>query len=631
MQDNFTKNLNALKGVNSELYQRLVAVKTNSKFEVFAGRDPIDVNILDATTKQTIYKDPVADTQALLEEFTAYSNYPYLFIFGLGNGIFAKALLENKKLKHLIVVDCEIELIYIALNMVDLSQDLKSLRLIIFHSGDVTQAIGLTLLSFSTLQVYAKLYNLFILTPYYAQFTDEAARVNKIFVDSILQSIRNHGNDPKDSIIGMEHFILNMPDMLSCNSFSEFVRHKNSNLAVCVATGPSLTKQLPLLREFQDRVTIISVDASLPVLYKNGIKPDIVTSLERIELTATFFEKTPREFHDGIVFIHSALQHRKVIEASYGTKVIVMRPFGYMSCFGLDDYGYAGIGMSAANLAFEIAYFMEYKTICLIGQDLAYAKDGTTHASDHTFGKKDEAFEKNVGSGAKLQVEAYGGVGTVETNAIWLMFCNFFVKNIDEVKGEALCINATEGGARIKGALEMPFSAVLEKYALNAPKQRIALAAPDLSRLEANKAKARAVIKDILEFGAKISKEARELNERIIKQKEVLVRLNHQNALEQVDFAKVDKTLRQIDALKAYFDNEKFKKYFWEGLRAAIMAQELDLAKIVVKKAANADELRAKNVDFMLSHLHWSFIVYSNIEVQMEVIKRAYEKVRELA
>ena len=102
--------------------------------------------------------------------------------------------------------------------------------------------------------------------------------------------------------------------MLKNYPFVDVAQRKNSEVAVIVSTGPSLTKQLPLLKEIQKNVTIICVDASMPILEKWGIKPDIVTSLERIEDTALFFEKTSKEFQDGIVFLSSALQHEKIYQ-----------------------------------------------------------------------------------------------------------------------------------------------------------------------------------------------------------------------------------------------------------------------------------------------------------------------------
>lgn len=58
--------------------------------------------------------------------------------------------------------------------------------------------------------------------------------------------------------------------------------------AIIVSTGPSLDKQLNTLKKFAPYVSIISVDASYPILARHDIKPDYVMSIERIEPTSSF-------------------------------------------------------------------------------------------------------------------------------------------------------------------------------------------------------------------------------------------------------------------------------------------------------------------------------------------------------
>jgi hypothetical protein len=211
--------------------------------------------------------------------------------------------------------------------------------------------------------------------------------------------------------------------------FSQLVNKKNSDIAIIVSTGPSLKKQLPLLKEIQDYVTIISVDASMPILEKWGIIPDFVTSLERVEATAKFFENTSKEFQEKFITLHASLQHKKVLDNSYGKKILAMRPFRYNRYYNLKKYGYIGIGMSAANMAYELAYIMNYKTIVLIGQDLAYSEDGKSHAEGHVLGTDEIKFQET-----DEYVIKYGGDGLIRTTKVWNMFRNFFEKDIEVAK-----------------------------------------------------------------------------------------------------------------------------------------------------------------------------------------------------
>ena len=81
---------------------------------------------------------------------------------------------------------------------------------------------------------------------------------------------------------------------------------------------------------------------------------------------------------------------------------------------GLNKHGYLGIGLSTANQAYQLAYTLDHKNIVLIGQDLAFAPDGKSHATGHAFAQADE----------NLYTTAYGGVGEVRTTYVWDKFKN---------------------------------------------------------------------------------------------------------------------------------------------------------------------------------------------------------------
>ena len=57
-----------------------------------------------------------------------------MFFYGLGNGVLYKALLKNETHKKIAVIEPEIDIIYATLNVVDLSSELLSQRLVLFYS-----------------------------------------------------------------------------------------------------------------------------------------------------------------------------------------------------------------------------------------------------------------------------------------------------------------------------------------------------------------------------------------------------------------------------------------------------------------------------------------------------------------
>lgn len=616
----YEKNLQAIKFVDPDLYEKLSNIDTNKKFDVFMGTDPIDINILENQSKQTIYQEPVGDTQSHLDDFSRFSNYTFLFFYGFGNGVFFQALLKNKKHKHIIIVEPEIEIIYIALNFGDFSKDIASSRLVVVHSEDITQARALDFTKLPDIQIYTRTYNLHITTPYYSKFEQDIVRINENIIAALLQAVKNHGNDTRDSLLGIKHFMQNLHDMIVNISFTDLRKSKNSSLVVCVATGPSLTKQLPLLSQIQDKVTIVSVDASFPILHKWGIRPDIVTSLERIEESAKFFENTPKDFHKDVVFVHSALQHKRVLSSTFGQKLIVMRPFGYMKSFGLNDFGYAGIGMSAANLSLEVAYMMGFKKIILIGQDLAFEPSGQTHADDHILGAKDEAFLKNIRGDKYIKIKAWGGKGEVTTNTVWKMFLNFFVQAIADIKGDAVCINATQGGAHIEGSVEMSFSQATKDYQTYPDKTPIKLKPTSIEKQKPYILQISKTLHSMLDLGQEVMEKSLELHEQIGAFLEDFEK-NPKNTKDE----QIANFIKKIDEIKAYFNDDKFLDYYWEILRSAVVNIELSIAKIISDKPNSKQELKEQNLAFIFSHIEWTSIVAGSLKAQIKIIKDVIE------
>lgn len=627
MSDIYSKNLKALEKRAPALYNKLKQLEGNAKFEVFAGKDPVDVNVLNTETSTPIYNEPVSETLNLLKSFDSYARYPFLCFYGIGNGIFYNAMLKNEGFNHLIVFEPELELIFIALNFADYSQDIEKSRLLLFHSEDFNEAVANKLMNLPNIGIYSKLYDLHILTPYYAAYQDDIVQINQRFTKGILQFVSTHGNDANDSLVGIDHFVKNLPEMVSLPPFHQLLKKRQTDTAIIVSTGPSLTKQLSILKEITPHVTIISVDASMPVLEKHGIKPDIVTSLERIELTATFFEKTSPEFHQDIVFLHSAVQHHRVIDASHGQKMIVMRPFGYMMEFEkIREFGYAGIGMSAANVAYEVAYLMGHKHAVFIGQDLAYGEDDTTHAKDHTFGENDEGFRKNVEANPNniLHVTKYGGEGTIKTNAVWMMFLNYFVNNIAETKGKIMPINATEGGARIEGTVEIPFREVADTIIdRSIVKEGIRLTSNPPEKIRDDLAYATRTLDTMIAYGEEKKEEVESLFLEVVGICDELEKLKKEERLEKADFKTIDKTLKKVDQFKMLFDDNHFKKTFWETVRSLIIHQEMEIAKIVVQNHKSEEERQARNVEFLFAHKFWLFSLAGGIDSQLEVMKKA--------
>ncbi|EAL8651219.1 DUF115 domain-containing protein, partial [Campylobacter jejuni] len=228
-----------------------------------------------------------------------------------------------------------------------------------------------------------------------------------------------------------------------------------SDTAIIVSTGPSLTKQLPLLKKYASKATIFCADSSYPILAKHGIKPDYVCMLERTELTAEFFNHDFGEFDKDIVFICAGVVHPKAIEYLKGRNlVITQKVLAFPYYINLKDFSYAAVGLSVAHTLSYLATYLSHKNIIFIGQDLAYAENGNSHPDDY---QNSANYESQMYE--HILTEAYGGNGKVETHSIWLLFKNWFENEMipNTRKMGITTYNCTEGGARIEGTIEKPF------------------------------------------------------------------------------------------------------------------------------------------------------------------------------
>ncbi|EGT6127399.1 motility associated factor glycosyltransferase family protein, partial [Campylobacter coli] len=292
---------------------------------------------------------------------------------------------------------------------------------------------------------------------YYERFHEDILGLNKKLAENFKNSIVSHGNDPKDALQGIEQFVYNLPQMITHPSYKELLSKRKgiSDTAIIVSTGPSLTKQLPLLKKYANKATIFCADSSYPILAKHGIKPDYVLSLERIPLTSEFFNNDFGEFDKDIVFVCAGVVHPKTIEyLKNKTFIITQKVLAFPYYINLKDFSYAAVGFSVAHTLSYLATYLSHKNIIFIGQDLAYAENGNSHPDDY---QNSANYESQMYE--HILTTAYGGNGKVETHSIWLLFKNWFENEMipNTRKMGITTYNCTEGGARIEGTIEKPF------------------------------------------------------------------------------------------------------------------------------------------------------------------------------
>ncbi|HEB7535504.1 TPA: motility associated factor glycosyltransferase family protein, partial [Campylobacter coli] len=449
----FNKNLSILSDIS---FKNELEKISHTKFELILGKDNLDINLKNTSDNTFLYKNTTEELNSMLNIYNdKYLLYPVLYFYGFGNGILFKALLQNKHHQHIVVFEKDLEIIWVMFHILDFSKELKDKKIIIFDMNNIDIQTYAALTKANPFFNFSRTYFLDLSSDYYEKFHEDILELNKNLSNYFKNAIISHGNDPLDALQGIEQFVYNLPKMITHPRYIDLLKKRQnlSDTAIIVSTGPSLTKQLPLLKQYANKATIFCADSSYPILAKHNIKPDYVCMLERTELTSEFFNNDFGEFDKDILFVCTSLVHPNTIrylEKNNRNYILVSKNLPFLCYLTLNQFSHFGGGPTVASMNYEIAINLRYKNIILIGQDLAYADNGDSHPKDY---QNSATFESEMYED-KFSILAYGGKGFVTTHTVWL----YFKQSLEMLITNTFITsyNCTEGGARIEGAIEKP-------------------------------------------------------------------------------------------------------------------------------------------------------------------------------
>ncbi|EAJ9671911.1 motility associated factor glycosyltransferase family protein, partial [Campylobacter jejuni] len=533
--------------------------------------------------------------------------YPVLYFYGFGNGILFKALLQNKNHQHIVVFEKDIEIIWVMFHVLDFSNELQNSRLMILENDKLQAQDYTELCSSKPFFQFSRIYFLELMSHYYERFHEDILGLNKKLAENFKNIILRNGNDPLDALQGIEQFVYNLPQMITHPSYKELLSKRKgiSDTAIIVSTGPSLTKQLPLLKKYANKATIFCADSSYPILAKHGIKPDYVCMLERTEITAEFFNHDFGEFDKDIIFICAGVVHPKAIEYLKDRNlVITQKVLAFPYYINLKDFSYAAVGFSVAHTLSYLATYLSHKNIIFIGQDLAYAENGNSHPDDY---QNSANYESQMYE--HILTTAYGGNGKVETHSIWLLFKNWFENEMipNTRKMGITTYNCTEGGARIEGTIEKPFLWACENLLhkdLNKPFEKL----EPLSLNKQNEFLLKAYykvyqsIKHCRDFSKILSNDFENIQS-------IYLSLNEKEEDINLAIEKIDKFKNKLEDIKQMQD-------LYEILQPLRTQFELNLARIYVLNPKTKEDAFNKSILWIKEHLEFMELVYGHIKAQ---------------
>jgi hypothetical protein len=417
--------------------------------------------------------DPVRDAQRATADFTP-GRKGFIVVLGLGLGYHLKILAERFPDAAIIAVEKDREVVDLVRRecpenisrafFICSTDDLPS----VFEQFDVSGFRG---------------FALFTHRPSYS--------LDPSFYDAIIVEMNRYVSSKISDLLTRFEFeekwaaniLSNIPHLFKGACVGEFFGAFKGYPGVIVSAGPSLKKNAPLLKELSDKALICCVDTSFKVLTRLGITPHIVMSLDAQRYSVRHFlgiesyepyllsdlVSCPRvgSIYRGRLITSTTSKYYDSADGTVSRETTPLMDWVEKYIHGIGDVQSGG---SVATSLFDFLLNAGCSSIILVGQDLAYTgreihTSGTYHNDEWlTLTNRTlnlDTINQRVVRKRKISyVPSWGGGGTVLTDFVLNIYRQWFEDSCGKVG--VTVINATEGGARIDGTVEMTLADVSE-------------------------------------------------------------------------------------------------------------------------------------------------------------------------
>jgi hypothetical protein len=250
-------------------------------------------------------------------------------------------------------------------------------------------------------------------------------------------------------------FIQNVPNILRKPGVTALKDLYKGRSAIIVAAGPSLEKNLHLLKRAKSKAVIIAVDAALPTLVAAGILPDLLVAIDPMAENVAFFKDNP--LLKDVPFVCLTQYTPEMVDVYPGPLFLNMAEQSLVALwlrqFWQDKGSIVCFGGSVAHLGFAAAEYLGCSPIALVGLDLSFdAKFHAGDASNLLTEMHGQPYEFR--DCADRATDIFGE--SRYTLPSFLSFKTAFENRIKTLS--VTVINTTEGGLPLEGASNMRLS-----------------------------------------------------------------------------------------------------------------------------------------------------------------------------
>lgn len=260
---------------------------------------------------------------------------------------------------------------------------------------------------------------------------------------------------------GLQHtknILYNLSSNLNTPSLSNKYQVLSEMSAVIVGAGPSLEKDVEVLKRLRDYVVIIAAGSAIQSLQHFGITPHLVVSMDGGESNYDAFKHIDRS---NIPFVYLPQIEYRIVDRQLNNTMHAFLVGDTITSYLMGEHETDPIfepTYSVTGTAIQIAAYLGCKEIIFTGQDLSYPTEsmyapGAKHVSEETkmvTVTKSDKYVENVQSGKnKTDMKMQTTLGNIE-------------EQIEKTRNVTF-INASQLGAKIEHTRFEPLKSVLDR------------------------------------------------------------------------------------------------------------------------------------------------------------------------
>ncbi len=468
----YKNNLELLKKKNdivyAEIKRKLDCFDENAgvKVEVHKNKEGLlNVTINNKKNKWFVHSNYNATVEAERWVQSVDIKSRIIIILGMGMGYHIQELLKNiGQDTILIIIEPEIAIAKKLFQYKTIENIIMDERVRFILSDDEKDVANMIFDIFKNLfmeNIEFKIFNNYSID-YFEMFNN----VQKELYNTMNSLIVNMATREHFKYLWLANFIGNTSKICSSSNFKDLLNKFKGKPGIIVSAGPSLDKNIHLLKKLRNKAVIIAGGSAIRILKKKGIEPHFLVAIDGDPLEKDIFDDI--DFQNNTLIYTNRLYYEIVKEYSE-KKFLILDNEDELAKYFSDKYNLDLVQISpsqtVAGININVATLLGCNPVIFVGQDLAYTNlehhaDGAAHMCN---------FEEELKENPKkfIKVKDIFGNDTYTIKQFLTAKREMMRKMAKEIEKGYMFINATEGGIGLDICPNMTLKKVEKEFLQN--------------------------------------------------------------------------------------------------------------------------------------------------------------------